>query len=183
MLSGSQKTIPLDNGVRIEIVLDENPMNPREWDNLGKILYKSDREVLGDENTTDDHITKAYNDKENLAFKVYAMIHSGIGLRLYPYECQWDSGCSGIIYATKEKIRSEYGVKNITRKIREKVRENFAAELETFQAYLNGFVYGYVILDADDNHLDSCYGYYSIEDAETAAKDNYSPVPVEAAGI
>ena len=38
--------------------------------------------------------------------------------------------------------------------------------IETFNAYLNGEVYGYVV----DDYEDSCWGYYSVEDAIGEAK-------------
>jgi hypothetical protein len=40
-------------------------------------------------------------------------------------------------------------------------------EVKEFSAYLSGEVYGYVI----DDDGDSCWGFYSVEDAIEAAKE------------
>ncbi len=41
----------------IEVLYDENPDNPRDWDNLGTIAYSHSRYVLGDEIINDRYIS------------------------------------------------------------------------------------------------------------------------------
>jgi hypothetical protein len=45
-----------------------------------------------------------------------------------------------------------------------------AGEVKTFDQYLRGDVYGYVVTDPDGNEVDSCWGLYGIEDAEQEAR-------------
>jgi len=70
----------------------------------------------------------------------------------------WDSGQVGWTYATKEMIVKEYG-KN-KRKLAEKV---LRGEVETFDQYLKGDVYGYIIQNSDGETVDSCWGFYGYE--------------------
>lgn len=173
-------------GFDIAIYVDECPENPREWDNLGKILYSSDRYTLGDINT--DNMLEYFNneysivesegyslteaeevrikkwvEKNIVMFPVYAYIHSGIALKMSGFSCPWDSGQSGVVYATKQRIRDEYSIKRITKKIRDKVRSCFEAEIQVFSDYLNGSVYYYSIEDENGENVDSCGGYFGFD--------------------
>ena len=51
----------------------------------------------------------------------------------------------GYIYVTKENVRKEYGVKRVTRKIIEKVTKLLECEVQEYDHYLTGNVYGYEI--------------------------------------
>jgi hypothetical protein len=87
--------------------------------------------------------------------------HSGITIRTSPFSCPWDSGQIGFIYATPERIREFYGVKRITAKVKADVLKHLHGEIETYDKYLTGEVYRYLIIDPDGNDVDSCSGYYS----------------------
>jgi len=86
----------------------------------------------------------------------------------------WDSGQVGYIYATKEHIKKEYGVKRISKQLKAKVREILSAEIEEFSQYLNGEVYGFVHskLEKCDHdhthkeHINSCWGFYAMSPQE-----------------
>ena len=39
-----------------------------------------------------------------------------------------------------------------------------------YDQYLTGQVYGYVVEDQERNRLDSCWGFYGIEDVKAEAK-------------
>jgi len=66
----------------------------------------------------------------------------------------------------RQKILSEFGRKRWTRTLREQAYQIAQSDVEVFTAYLNGAVYGYVIGDIEE----SCWGYYSIEEAVIEAK-------------
>jgi hypothetical protein len=159
-------------GKVIEIHYDQDPQSPRvDCDNLGTILYTSTRYNLGDKQVSREEIKDIAESKDVIAIPVYAYIHSGIALNTTGFSCPWDSGQCGIIYADKEKIRKEYGVKRIGPAVRRKVEALFKAEVEEFGKYLGGEVYGYQIKDKDRNDLDSCWGYIGLEWAIQAAKE------------
>jgi len=160
----------------IEIHFDECPESPREWDNLGHIVYWSDRYNLGDERIYDvDEFLKEH--KDDIVLKVYAYIHSGIALRTAPFDClpafhaQFDSGHSGFIYVSKEDVLKEYG--NLSDETIERVKNCLQGEIETFSKYLNGEVYGFII-KIGENIIDSCWGFddydYCLSEARSIAK-------------
>lgn len=154
----------------VEIVSDDmNSDSPREWDNMGTILYCSDRYGLGDKNVSSEEIkeTAKRDDIEHLP--VYAYIHSGITISTGPFSCQFDSGQCGIIFVTHEDIIKEYG--ELTEETKEKARQCLQGEIETFDQYLRGDIYGYVVLDNEGYGTDdSCYGFYGLECAMDEAR-------------
>lgn len=150
----------------IEIMNDADPISPRECQNLGTILYTSLRYSLGDKWVDSNDINSVINDPDNITLPVYAYIHSGIVLNTTGFSCPWDSGQSGVIYVSKEKIRNEFKVKRISASLKEKVINYLRSEVDVFSKYLSGEVYGYRILDENGDVVDSCYGFFSYKEAE-----------------
>ena len=141
----------------IRIEPDEDAESPREWDNVGTILYTSTRYTLGDKQVDRDEIRAIANDPDNIVLPVYVYIHSGIQLSTGPFSCPWDSGQCGIIYCTKARAVKEWGKDYRI----ERVNEVLKGEIETFNQYLSGEVVGYTV----DGPLceDSCGGFYPDE--------------------
>lgn len=164
-------------GYTIKIFPEEMADNPREWDNLGTMVCFHNRYSLGDKH---DLIKENFNSwdevaahliKEQGAFillPLYLYDHSGISMSTiltYPYNDRWDSGQVGIIYITRDKIRQEYGVKHVSQKLADKVKQYLVNEVKTYDQYLRGDVICFVIEDADGESIDSCGGIYdSIEE-------------------
>lgn len=97
--------------------------------------------------------------KEQKAFAsipIYGYSHSGIYVSSTPFNCPWDSGLAGFMFTTKEKLK-EAGLQGISVK---EAEEYLKAELEVFNHYVSGCVYGYVIVGKDLETVDSCYGFY-----------------------
>lgn len=153
------------------IVVDTDPMSPREDCNLGKILYTSSRYILGDEQVSPDKINNIMNSEDYIYLPVYAYIHGGVALNTTGFSCPWDSGMSGIIYMSKDDIRSQFNKKRISPKLYNQVLDILRGEIDIYNKYLNGDVYGYEIVNDNGDIVDSCYGYYGSEEAEIAAKD------------
>lgn len=184
--------------LRIRIEQDEDSESPAEWGRIGEIAYlKSARTTLGTERVgTDrmDEISKGIRDGSLLGLPVYAYVHSGSTIATTPFSCQWDSGPSGFVYCTKEEAINEFGKKVLTAKCKIKALQYLAGEVETFDQYIKGEVYGYVVervkLDADGGEisavkLDSCWGHYGlkycVEQAFEAVKCTINSDSVEAA--
>lgn len=164
-------------GLTVRIVQDEYPESPREWDNLGTLVlreYKSDENFeIGRnvENVTGNleydlmlsHAKSKGLNINDIIFKpVYAYVHSGETFATTPFECRWDSGLYGVIYVTKQKVRKEYGAKRISKALNEKVLNILEGEIKDYDTWARGEVYGFII-EKDEEHLDSCWGYYSLE--------------------
>lgn len=153
-------------GYTIRIVQDEEPMNPRGDDNLGYILYTSSRYVLGDKQVSSEKIEKIIKDEETYIWlPVYAFIHSGIRVSTKMFSDHFDSGQCGIIYCTRESALeySEY---------EDSVKKILDNEIEIFSKFLSGEVYGFILEDEDGIEIDSCYGFYDIEEAFEVAKEH-----------
>jgi hypothetical protein len=80
-----------------------------------------------------------------------------------PFSCPWDSGQVGWIYATWQKIVSEWGPGKGAMKKAEKC---LLAEVEEYDQYLTGDVYGYIIEDEEGETVDSCWGFFGHKYAE-----------------
>jgi len=170
------------NGINIKVLHDPDAPNPRtESDNLGHMVYWHRKYNIGDIDGS-----KKYNSprefldslpKGSVVLPMFLMDHSNLALRTTPFNDPWDSGQVGHIYATPDEIRKEYGVRHITRKTIETVKNVLKAEIKEFGCYMNGEVFGYVLEDEKGDELGSCWGYYGeeycLEEAKAAA-DNMS---------
>lgn len=167
-------------GYTIEIGQDEYAESPREWDNLGYMVCQHSRYTLGDDNLEyhgesilDD--LKRYIEVQGLKLSdivylpLYLYDHSGITMNTTGFSCRWDSGQVGWIYVTKEQIRREYGVKRITKALREKVETVLKGEVATYDQYLTGEVYAWSILEGEDT-VEAVCGFYDYEQALLEAK-------------
>lgn len=183
-------------GFDINIYQDENPEDPREWDNLGTMVCFHERYNLGDKHSFDSpgemNISLAVDvghDYENLydnvseeevekivnenyvVLPLYLYDHSGITMSTRPFSCPWDSGQVGIIYVSRKKAKKELeqfhkGVSII---------EILTGEVETYDKFISGEVYGYNVEPTHRNKSidcdDSCWGFYDYEQMVSEAKE------------
>lgn len=160
----------------VEIAQDLDPISPADWDNLGEIVYSANsRYVLGTKAVTHEEMRDIARQIEIgtlIGLPVYAYIHGDVKIRAAdsnPFNCPWDSGQSGFVYATSEQVFREYGGKRMTKRIREAAKNLLRAEVETFSQYLEGDVW--VITHWKDGEVvDCCGGYYGYEYAVQEAK-------------
>lgn len=115
---------------------------------------------------------------------LYLLDHSGLSISVKDFHDNWDSGQVGWIWVTKENvIKSLYTGYEDTSDWREKAEKALIAEVETYDEYLRGDVYGYVIsqlseelvdksaklekyteVDDDDfNDVESCWGFFGAD--------------------
>lgn len=94
---------------------------------------------------------------------LYLYDHSGITISTGKFSCPWDSGQVGFAFITRADVLKEYGGNRLTKAIIEKAENLIRGEVETYDTYLRGEVYGYVIEDEDGDHLDACWGFYGID--------------------
>jgi len=171
---------------RIDNITDTDPQDPRGWDNLGSMVCFHNSNNLGDKH---DYKSENYNGwdemekdiikRENVGviLPLYLYDHSGITMNTTGFSCKWDSGRVGFIFISKEKIREELGHKYVTQKVRNKVEKLLVGEVETYDKYLTGDVYGYRITDTEtDEEFESCWGFYGQEDCMTEARSIVSNI-------
>ena len=169
----------------LEIFQDENPESPRSWDNMGTMVCFHNRYRLGDVHGLRTDMFSGWEEMKQFIVRKYdaAVIlplymydHSGITIKTTPFDCRWDSGQIGFIYATRKAIRESYGVKLVTKKVKERVEQHLLVEVETYDQYVTGDVYGFklktVSVLADGNEEgeeegeeenDSCWGFYGTD--------------------
>lgn len=156
--------------IEYKIVQDMDPINPREFDNLGTMVCFSKKYQIGDRYGTKEEYENIVScSEEYVHLPIYAYIHSGITINSSGFSCPWDSGLIGFIYVEKKKVLAFYQKQNFDNELFEKVKSNLIEEIETYDKYLNGQVFGYEIKDGNEL-VDSCYGFYSEKDAESQAK-------------
>ena len=111
---------------------------------------------------------------------LYLMDHSGISISASDFGDRWDSGQVGWIFTSKEKAES-LGVEWDEKKI----RESMTAEVETYNKFLTGEIYGIIIDkfdpwdadrpedggDEDFAEIESCWGFYEAEDMAGFVRD------------
>lgn len=115
--------------------------------------------------------------EKNLVIPVSAYEHGGITISASGRRAGWDSFDSeqlGFVYASHEDIKKEFNVKRLTKKVLERAEKILRAEVEEYDSYLTGQVYGFIIEDENGEQLDSCWGFvgdykYCLEDARRSA--------------
>lgn len=173
----------LTNGNTLEVIQDINPESPRKWDNLGKMICFHGRYTLGDKHDYDNRDysgwaeqKEAISKNENAAIilPLYLYDHSGLTINTTGFSCRWDSGQIGWIVISKEKIREEYSVKRISKKLLESVEEYLVGEVKVYDQYLSGDVYGFKEFDSEGNEVDSCWGFYGSNIEENGIAEHIS---------
>lgn len=157
-------------GYTIEIHYDTDAESPREWSTFGTMFCTHRRYDLGDKqigSMAKGEFDKLIQRKDVKYLPLYLYDHSGITMSTSPFSCPWDSGQVGIILATHEDIRKEFGPKgrelqHISKRAVLSAFKLMRQEVETYDAFLRGNTYGYVILDKKGETVDSCWGFLCI---------------------
>ncbi len=169
------KTIPSRvPSVRVEIEYDPEPQY--DHDSYAIITYNPHaRTVLGRVPKTaeeDAQIARWVRDGHAIGLPVWAYVHSSATVKAAftnPFGCPWDSGRSGWVYVKTEDVLKEYGRKQMSPKLKQAVEQYLINEVETFNQYLNGDVYGVQLFDGDEL-IDSLWGIYGDKYAEEEAQ-------------
>ena len=153
------------DGYRVSVRYSDNHDcdSPRDWDNVGTMVCWHGRYNLGDEQPKigpDEYLEDL--PKGTITLPLYLYDHSGITMSTTKFSCPWDSGRVGFIYVTPETMKQEMI------DTPEKAAEILTNEVETYDTYLRGEVYGYIVekpstCDHGDTHwelIDSCCGFY-----------------------
>lgn len=181
------------NGLKVTILPDENPESPREWDNVGVMICSHREYNLGDEQFDSDDYDGWDDLKAHLIADEDAVVilplnlhdHSGISMSIGSSR-GWDNGQVGFIYITKEMATAQYG----TEYTKEMLEEVLRGEVETYNQYLTGDVWGYTVENPKTGEIvDSLWGMYGFDYAKEeadAVADAYKhpqyvtePVPYE----
>lgn len=173
----------------IKIQRDTDAESPREWDNVGTMIAFHKRYDLGDKdhgyrcedyNGWDEMEAAIVKDNPGcVILPLYLYDHSGITMKTTPFSCRWDSGQVGFIFASAKKIRECFMVKRITAKVRQKALASLVSEVEVYDQYLRGEVYGFTI-EGGEHDGDSCWGFFG-DDPFTNGMSEH--IPTELHGL
>lgn len=168
--------------------------NPYEWianqEGL-KLWCKTCEQSLYDENWHDneeeiDHEPVAYFKDNVFILPLYLMDHSGISMSTSKSmfsmvdSAGWDWGCVGFIYITEKKMLDAFDPESDWFKeyhegktIEQVAIDVMVSEVEEYDQYLTGDVYGYTVAKGSP-HEESCgwlYGYdYAVKEATEMAQ-------------
>lgn len=170
----------------VNIYQDTDPLDPRkEYDyHMGTMVCFHNRHRLGDKHRMQSnafdgwadmrrYIESKHGENAVVCLPIYMYDHSGITIRTSPFNDPWDSGQIGFIFTTKAKIRENYGKPRVTKAIIESATAELEAEVEEYDRYLTGEVYGYMITDTDyaeDGPEEVVWGFYGVEYVREAAR-------------
>ncbi len=155
----------------IRVEQDDHPSDPRDWDNLGEMVCWHREYKLGDDQPAEDPQEWFANHEREAAviLPLYLFDHSGLAMSVGPFACPWDSGQVGYIWASRERALKEYGKKILTKKLKSQLAGYLSNEVKTYDDYLQGNVYGYIVESPDGETIDSCWGYFGSD----ADEDGY----------
>ena len=175
------KNIIENERYKLEIFDDIDPCSPREFDNLGIMICFHSRYILGDETNLKSSDFSSWEELESYLYKIEKALivipifmydHSGLSVNTTGFSCPWDSGQIGFIYASKERIRKEYSCKRISKNLKEQVREMLVSEVDSYNQYLSGDVYGFNVTHKEtQEELDSCCGFFGTDHIENGIFD------------
>ena len=187
------------NGRTVKIYHDEDAEGPREYDNLATLACWHRRSNLGDEQISGMTAKELIRDLRSKGEKVLALLplylyqHSGMTMSTTPFSCRFDSGQVGWAYVTKssaEKMgcvgdRWDLDPATTLRVIVGKwdkaaLEDAIRGEVSSYDDFLAGRCYGYVVEGRDGDELESCWGFvgdlnYVRSEARSAAEHSTDP--------
>jgi len=182
-----------DNGNILEVMQENCPQSPREWDNLGTLSLTTNYFELVEGNLSGfgdflshykvkqsgydkeallrdiDSICESAKKRGDICLPVSVYDHGGLSFYIGKPTAKWDNYLAGFIYVEAARIREEYGVKRISSKLRDKVENVLAGEIKDLDDFENGNVWGYTLYNKDGDMIDSCFGFIgdsALEDIE-----------------
>lgn len=182
-------------GYCLTIEQDDNPEDPRQWDNVGVMVTDHPRYLLGDRRIGDKprvpyldtpsgfmHWLEAQSKLGQLLYlPLYLHDHSVLSMSTGSFigraqHAEWDSGLVGFIYVTREKIQREFGWKLLTSKRKEFILGIMREEVAVYSKYISGECYVWVAWTGNPEtnptavRIDSVLGYFDLDYAIQEAK-------------
>jgi len=167
--------------LKIEAMVDPDPVSSRSWSNICRMVCFHSKYILGDKHDfakPNDFLDwlDANDSKYFLVKELYIYNHSGLAISTGPFSDPWDSGQVGWIYVDLREVCkelfgtfSEETFENNRAKIVEQAKKCIRGEVEEYDMYLQGEVYGYSIdcyksmngtRKRYEKGFDSCFGFY-----------------------
>jgi hypothetical protein len=171
----------------LEIRHDNDIESPREWNNLGYFITSEHtpdgqsshakwvqsivESTSKDANNQDEHtqlIVDAINATSETVVAIYSVNRYEHGNVVYSRGIVNDfdySNCG--FYIVTDKTLEVIGIPNRL------IEKTIDSELETYTSYVNGDVYEFILHDETGEVVDSCSGFYDIEDMREYLPESY----------
>lgn len=172
---------------KLDIHPDYDNESPRTaYDQLGTMALFHSRYNLGDDHgLSHEETLEIFKSDNHLCIEVYFYDHGIQSVSCSSFvgrahHADWDSGCVGIIFISHEDIIKNWG--DLSEESLEKAEACLRAEVNEYDMYIRGDVWGYVVSKAKhyyaedgDVHteweeVDSCWGFYGQEYCEEEGK-------------
>lgn len=114
---------------------------------------------------------------EFVILPLYLFDHSGLSIstssRMFSAidSAGWDWGLLGVIYMHFDDIKKAYMLDVVSDSAIEQAKQLMIAEVQEYDQYLTGDVFGYSIEDAKGDTLDACWGFYGVDFCISQAKE------------
>lgn len=155
---------------KIKIEQDTDTENPRDFGtgimvcfhgkyDLGNTKHKEDGSRFDDVYEAQEF----HKNFEGVSLPLFLYDHGSITISTTPFSCPWDSGQVGFIYMPDEMLAAEFD------NDKEKAKQCLLSEVQTYDQYLTGDVWGYIITK-DGEEIDSCWGWYGRDDVQAEAE-------------
>jgi len=156
----------------MRIFYDDCPTDPREDFNLTKMVCFHKRYNLGDEHDLKHDDFDSWDEMEKYLTGVekpivikplYMYDHSRITIRTRPFSDGWDSGQIGFVFIRKQDVRDSFSIKRCGQNMVERCDVLLEGEVEVYDKYLTGQVYGYEIVkvtDGVEEGMERCGDYF-----------------------
>ncbi len=159
-------------GYKVEISHDDWQENPREWGCSSTLVTAHQKYTFGGIQLTrhafsiEDAFQKHLADvglsyKDIIYREVFMYEHSGIALSMSPFGCRFDSGQLGYIYEKRSAVRAEFGVKRISRRLKQQILNRLESEIEILGYWANGEVYCFSVGEETYGGFYGCDHYRS----------------------
>lgn len=179
------ETFDLPGGRRLEIEVDQDPMNPREWDNLGSMVCVSNCYHVGDRHSYPKSYDGYWSDLLRAIDGTEGPLIDCLPLfagRSYSSPLSTSGGTQvGFMFVPLVRAVNNFLGSPMTDEMLMRVRRCLMAELEEYNQYLTGDVYGFMLYGPtcdkcgnDEVIEDSCWGFFGTDWAENGLFDHLS---------
>ena len=162
---------------KLVIKRDTDAPSPRKDSNIGKFITNErgrnspDRDIYlhnlmmetyEDATSSEDHLARLYKaiSEVILIVPICRYEHSGVQYMTGVHEGYDYSNC-GFYFVTKETYKEIFGDEEVDE---EKILAVVKCEIEDYNRYLNGDIYSFELFNDEGDFVDSCSGFYLLED-------------------
>jgi len=142
----------------------------KKYSELCSRIVERDYKGYGSYRKEVDDCVLEYLSDSFIILPLYLYDHSGITMNTRGFTCQWDSGQVGLIYASYEDVKKEYG--SVTPQTLMLAEDLLRFEVKNYDYYISGQCYGFKLFE-EQQEIDSCWGFLGdLSEVQACVKDH-----------